>query len=481
MSVIAARLRGPWSLQAKLIAAVVALFLAVTAATGVFTVLSLQRSLTEQLDRDLASFTQRVDRGGDADHDGRPGDGGPPPMSNRVLRLELAGGTVLVNNVVSTSNENAQLTPAQISQLRSAQLGPRPKTVNLGSTIGEYRLVSDYTPRGTVAITGFPISGASETVSQLVVLLVTGTGLGLLVVAAGGIFLVRRSLEPLDRVAATASRVSRLELDSGDVALAERVPAPYTDPRTEVGQVGLALNSMLDNVEGALRARQDSEMRVRQFVADASHELRTPLASIRGYAELSRREREPVPPSVTHALGRVESETMRMSTLVDDLLLLARLDAGRPLDRNPVDLSLLAVDVVGDAHAAAPSHQWRLDLPDEPVEVKGDSDRLHQVVANLLANARSHTPSGTTVTTSVKRVGDWVRIAVHDNGPGVPTTLQPNVFQRFTRGDDSRSRQAGSTGLGLSIVDAVTQAHGGRVELKSRPGDTTFSVLLPSR
>ena len=221
-------------------------------------------------------------------------------------------------------------------------------------------------------------------------------------------------------------------------------------------------------------------MRVRQFVADASHELRTPLASIRGYAELSRREREPVPPSVTHALGRVESEAMRMSALVDDLLLLARLDAGRPLDRNPVDLSLLAVDVVGDAHAAAPTHQWRLDLPDEPVEVKGDSDRLHQVVANLLANARSHTPSGTTVTTSVKRVGDWVRIAVHDNGPGVPTPLQPNVFQRFTRGDDSRSRQAGSTGLGLSIVDAVTQAHGGRVELKSRPGDTTFSVLLPS-
>ena len=312
------------------------------------------------------------------------------------------------------------------------------------------------------------------------VLIVTGTGLGLLVVAAGGIFLVRRSLEPLDRVAATASRVSRLELDSGDVALAERVPTPYTDPRTEVGQVGLALNSMLDNVEGALRARQESEMRVRQFVADASHELRTPLASIRGYAELSRREREPVPPSVTHALGRVESEALRMSALVDDLLLLARLDAGRPLDRNPVDLSLLAVDVVSDAHAAAPTHQWRLDLPDEPVEVKGDSDRLHQVVANLLANARSHTPSGTTVTTSVKRVGDWVRIAVHDNGPGVPTTLQPNVFQRFTRGDDSRSRQAGSTGLGLSIVDAVTQAHGGRVELKSRPGDTTFSVLLPS-
>ena len=135
---------------------------------------------------------------------------------------------------------------------------------------------------------------------------------------------------------------------------------------------------------------------------------------------------------------------------------------------------------MGDAHAAAPDHQWHLDLPEHPVEVTGDSHRLHQVVANLLANARSHTPVGTTVTTSVKQSGTWVRVSVHDNGPGVPEALQPHVFQRFTRGDDSRNRHGGSTGLGLSIVDAVTQAHGGRVELKSRPGDTTFSVLLPS-
>ena len=224
---------------------------------------------------------------------------------------------------------------------------------------------------------------------------------------------------------------------------------------------------MLDHVDGALNARQKSEQRVRQFVADASHELRTPLASIRGYAELTRREREPVPPTVAHAIGRVESEATRMSTLVEDLLLLARLDAGRPLDREPVDLTEMVVNAVSDAHAASPDHVWQLDLPDEPVEVPGDPARLHQIVANLLANARTHTAPGTVVRTSLASGGRPVRITVHDNGPGVPQELQPNVFQRFARGDTSRNRAAGSTGLGLSIVAAVAQAHGGTVELSS--------------
>jgi two-component system OmpR family sensor kinase len=307
-----------------------------------------------------------------------------------------------------------------------------------------------------------------------------GALIGLAVVTLGGTYLVRRNLTPLQRVAATATRVSHLPLDSGAVDMADRVPDVDTDPRTEVGQVGAALNEMLDHVHSALNARHESEMRVRQFVADASHELRTPLASIRGYAELSRREREPVPPAVTHALGRVESEAVRMTGLVEDMLLLARLDAGRPLDRAPVDLTHLAVDAVGDAHAASPDHVWALELPDEPVEVPGDRARLHQVVANLLANARTHTPAGTKVVTAITHDGSWVKVSVNDNGPGIPESLQAKVFQRFTRGDDSRSRVAGSTGLGLSIVAAVAEAHGGKVQLDSTPGDTTFSVLLPA-
>jgi two-component system OmpR family sensor kinase len=310
---------------------------------------------------------------------------------------------------------------------------------------------------------------------------VTGGGVLLAVIIAGlaGVVIIRRTLRPLDRVAATATRVSELELDRGEVDLAQRVPEAFTDVRTEVGQVGAALNRMLDHVGNALEARHASETQVRQFVADASHELRTPLAAIRGYAELSRRSRQPVPAEIGHVLNRVESEAKRMTLLVEDLLLLARLDAGRPLAHDPVDLTMLVVDAVSDAHAAGPGHHWQLDLPEEPVTVSGDGARLHQVLANLLANARTHTPEGTSVTVSVGATGDAAVLKVTDEGPGIPAELQPHIFERFARGDSSRSRAAGSTGLGLSIVSAVVSAHGGSVSVQSAPGRTIFTVLLP--
>lgn len=474
-----------WTLRTKLVASVVALFVAVTLATGAATILLLKDSLTRQLDRDLAAAARRSD-----DHRLRPepddGPIGAPDGSAPVLRLTLSGGSVAVgsngvpqNVFLNELNQWDSLDTNQVATLKAAQLGPTPKTVTLGGNVGTYRLVAS-SDNGSTVITGLPTSATDATVAQLTTLVALGALIGLGVVALGGTYLVRRNLAPLERVAATATRVSHLPLESGAVDMAERVLAVDTDPRTEVGQVGAALNEMLDHVHSALNARHESEMRVRQFVADASHELRTPLASIRGYAELSRREREPVPASVTHALGRVESEAVRMSGLVEDMLLLARLDAGRPLEREPVDLSHLAVDAVGDAHAASPDHVWELRLPDDPVEVTGDQARLHQVVANLLANARTHTPPGTKVVTAIDLDGTWVRVSVRDNGPGIPDSLQGKVFQRFTRGDDSRSRIAGSTGLGLSIVAAVAEAHGGRVELASHPGDTTFSVLLPA-
>ncbi|MDF2144854.1 HAMP domain-containing sensor histidine kinase [Knoellia sp. p5-6-4] len=461
----------------------VALFVAVSLATASLTVVLLQHFLMSQLDEDVRASAMRVDGRPHPDGDlaeRRPGGG------ESFLTLVLGGGDVY-DNYVALRSEVTELTDAQVQRVRDAQLGPSPQTVALGGDLGDYRLVASRGRDGLTVVTGQPLSEVTDTVAQLVTVVVGGTITGLVAVGAGGVWLVRRNLAPLQRVAHTATRVSRLKLDSGDVALPERVPEGDTDPRTEVGQVGLALNKMLDNVDSALQARHESETRVRQFVADASHELRTPLASIRGYAELSRREPEPVPPTVTHALARVESEAVRMSALVEDLLLLARLDAGRPLGRDPVDLTMLAVDAVSDARAAAPDRHWRLDLPEKPVEVTGDAHRLHQVVANLLANARIHTPVGTTVTTTVRRQDGHVRIAVHDDGPGVPAPLQANVFERFTRADDSRYRGAngtrhgnGSTGLGLSIVAAVTQAHGGRVELDSHPGDTTFAVTLPA-
>lgn len=486
-----------WTLRAKLLASMLALFSVIMLATGALTLLETQRYLERGLDSDLSTVLSRVDV--DRDRDGRTfgtrgrGDGpaGAPgaPGGGDVLVLGLnADGTVAttasgvaINAVVNEDRQDDVLDSNQVRRIAEADVGTQPRRVEIGGDVGTYLLKADTLPGGSRLIVGVSTHPVDELLAKLLALVAGGTVLGLVAVGVGGTVLIRRSLAPLDRVAATAQRVSALKLDSGDVALAERVPTADADPHTEVGQVGLALNTMLDNVESALHARQESETQVRQFVADASHELRTPLASIRGYAELTRRESEPVPPTVTHAIGRVESEALRMQVLVEDLLLLARLDAGRPLEREPVDLSLLAVNAVSDAHAASPDHVWELDLPEEPVEVPGDQARLHQILANLLANARTHTPAGTRVVTRVRPEGELVRISVTDDGPGVPEAVQATVFERFTRGDDARTRNGGSTGLGLSIVAAVGQAHGGRVEMSSRPGDTTFSVLLPAR
>ena len=301
----------------------------------------------------------------------------------------------------------------------------------------------------------------------------------LLLAAVVGTLVVRVALRPLGRVAATATRVSELQLAKGEVALAERVDEQDTDPGTEVGQVGSALNRMLGHIEGALVARQQSEDKVRQFVADASHELRTPLASIRGYSELTRRGDYELPEDVVRALGRIESESVRMTSLVEDLLLLARLDAGRELVLGDVDLVPLVVDAVGDAHAASPDHEWSLDAPETAIVVSGDRGRLHQIVANLLANARVHTPDGTAIQTALSVDGTFAVLTVQDDGPGIPAELQPVLFERFARGDGSRSRATGSTGLGLAIVAAVVEAHHGTVQVESSPGMTRFTVRLP--
>ncbi|MEU5675276.1 ATP-binding protein, partial [Micromonospora sp. NPDC047753] len=345
---------------------------------------------------------------------------------------------------------------------------------------GDYRAVARQYWGGQVRVVAIPLSGVQETIWALVAAQAGVAAVGLLLAGVAGALIVRATLRPLHRVAATATRVTELPLDRGEVALAVRVPTADTDGRTEVGQVGAALNRMLGHVADALSARQASETRVRQFVADASHELRTPLAAIRGYAEVARRGRDEVPPDVAHALRRVESESTRMTSLVDDLLLLARLDTGRPLAVEPVDLTALLVDAVSDAHVAGPEHRWQLELPDVAIRVPGDAARLHQVVANLLTNARVHTPPGSTVTTTLAVDAASAVLTVADDGPGVPVELQPEMFERFARGDSSRSRAHGSTGLGLAIVAAVVEAHHGTVEVQSRPGRTVFTVRLPN-
>jgi two-component system OmpR family sensor kinase len=355
--------------------------------------------------------------------------------------------------------------------------------------------------QGTVLVTGLPLTTVDNTlghVENTEHAVFAGVLLLAVVLCAG---LVQLSLRPLRRVAATATRVTELPLDSGEVSLPAGVPD--NDPRTEVGRVGAAFNRMLFHVEKALGRRAASEARLRRFAADASHELRTPLSAIRGYAELALRHPGPVPEDVTHALRRVQSESARMTVLVDDLLLLARLDAGRPLEREPVDLSRLAIETTSDARVARSDHRWRLDLPDEPVLVRGDQHRLHQVMANLLSNAGKHTPAGSTVSVALFLAGDppgatadtatvqrgvvpqgpRVELSITDDGPGIPPELLPELFERFTRADTSRAREVNaagkSTGLGLAIVDAVIAAHGGCIIVTSRPGMTRFAIILP--
>jgi two-component system, OmpR family, sensor kinase len=374
-------------------------------------------------------------------------------------------------------------------------------TATLHSLGGEFLLTKVTGPQqGTALVTGLPLAMVDSTLEHVenTEHVVFATVLLLAVVLGAG--LIQFSLRPLRRVAVTATKVTELPLDSGEVTLPAGVPD--SDPRTEVGRVGAAFNRMLFHVERALGRRAASEARLRRFAADASHELRTPLSAIRGYAELALRHPGPVPEDVTHALQRVQSESDRMTVLVDDLLLLARLDAGRPLEREPVDLSRLAIETTSDARVARDDHRWRLELPDEPVLVEGDEHRLHQVLANLLSNAGKHTPPGSTISvalalgdaprsappdTAVQRgvvpAGPRVELSITDDGPGIPPELLPELFERFTRGELGRARDASaagkSTGLGLAIVDAVVAAHGGAIVVTSRPGMTRFAILLP--
>ncbi|MCJ1678784.1 HAMP domain-containing histidine kinase [Streptomyces sp. APSN-46.1] len=483
------RLRRPWSLRTRLVVSAVALIAVVGAAIGAVTTLSLRSYLVDKLDDQLHTSVVMATRGpgGKQVHESSLGFVLAPgtPLGTAGIRLDsdgtvtgtarsdAIGGPALDHRQPLTGAQTAALTKAARKATARGAFGP----VDLElPDLGSYRVLT--ATDGSLAL-GFPLGDVDSTVRTLIAVEVFVTLAGLVAASLAGQALVGVALRPLRRVAATATRVSELPLHSGEPALHDRVPDAEADPRTEVGQVGAALNRMLGHVSSALIARQQSETRVRQFVADASHELRTPLASIRGYAELTRRGREEPGPDTRHALGRIESEATRMTGLVEDLLLLARLDAGRPLSRADTDLAPLVVDAVSDARAAGPAHHWRLELPDGPAPIRADPARIQQVLVNLLANARTHTPPGTTVTAHVSRETRAVRLRIEDDGPGIPPVLLPHVFERFARGDASRSRAAGSTGLGLAIVEAVVSAHEGRVEVASEPGRTRFEVLLP--
>jgi two-component system OmpR family sensor kinase len=402
-----------------------------------------------------------------------------PGVHAQTVLVRIVGSQVMDAGLRDrATGAHHDLSAQQIAGLRGLPHG-HPVTRDLPG-LGDYRLMAAEVADQELIITGLPLAPL-YTAQYHLVAVETGVSLiTLILTALLGALIIRKTLRPLERIAATARHVAELPLDRGEVALPVRVAESDVDAGTEVGQVGAALNRMLGHVAGALAARQASETRLRQFSADASHELRTPLAAIHGYAELTRRVSD-LPPDVAHAMHRVESETERMTNLVDDLLRLARLDSARPLASAPVDLSWLVIDAITDARIAGPDHLWRLDLPEEPVTVTGDEANMHQAVTNLLTNARVHTPPGTTVTTTLTVSGDQATLNVVDDGPGIPADLLPQVFNRFARGDTSRRQTAGTGGLGLAIVKAIVEAHGGNIDASSRVGRTAFTIRLPVR
>jgi two-component system, OmpR family, sensor kinase len=529
------RLAVPRTLRGRLIAGLVALLAVASATVGLVTYVAVQRSLSRELDNQLQTATSTTGycmdtRGdGDADADDRdalgpnatrpraaPGDDGQPRklppcpgLGSGTFVATFENGSWRAYRIVPDGMSKVALAAADkntLSALTARLLPPGDGSVptytrHLEAAAGDYRLtaVVDRDNSRATYFTGLPLAGMDDFLGDVALAEAAIFGAVLLLAGVLGTLWVGLSLRPLRRVAVTASQVAELPLESGEVELPRGVPD--TDPATETGQVGLAFNRMLGHVQTALKRRAASEARLRRFAADASHELRTPLAAIRGYAELALLHPGESPQQVTHALSRVLSESTRMSVLVDDLLLLARLDAGRPLSREPVDMSRLAIDATSDSRVARPDHRWVLELPDDPFVVSGDEHRLHQVLGNLLSNAGRHTPEGTTVTVKVSaelppqepEAGqETVRhgtvparprmvLTVTDDGPGINPELLPDLFERFTRADTSRSHatNASSTGLGLAIVDAVVAAHGGAVLVTSRQGMTRFMIVLP--
>jgi two-component system OmpR family sensor kinase len=347
-----------------------------------------------------------------------------------------------------------------------------PFTVEGTGGVSQYR-VTDWPENsfsGQFVVFAIPLTPMQATLSDLL-LLETLIGLGVVgATAILALLLIRIGLRPLEKMGTVAEHIA-----AGD--LSRRVE-PATQ-RTEIGRLGLALNGMLSQIEAAFAERTESNSRLRRFIADASHELRTPLTSIRGYSEMLRRGAAQSPTDAELARRRIEEESVRMSVLVDDMLLIARLDQGRPLEKKPVDLQAIAADAAADARAVAPQRQITLTAPG-PVVVEGDDTRLRQVVGNLVRNALVHTPQQTAIEISVSTEDGVGRMSVADHGPGLGPGEMERIFEPFYRADPSRSRDSGGAGLGLSIVSAVVSAHGGHVKVKETSGGgVTFEVELP--
>ncbi|HEY7420783.1 MAG TPA: HAMP domain-containing sensor histidine kinase [Gaiellaceae bacterium] len=448
------------SLRTRLLLGVVLLAALGLVAADVATYRELRSFLVSQMDTTLQQEHQAFE-GGDDEHV-------PPEVF--FERRSADGKTVVSPLSVSLFPDQARPPAPLLPQTIHVPARPnegfdRASYFTVGSHGGEeYRVRAAIEPEldGSMLIVAQSLHDVNRTLHRLFFVELTVTLVVLGALAALALWIIRISLRPLRRIEETAAAIT-----AGD--LSRRVE--HADPQTEVGRVGSALNTMLDRIEA-------SDRRLRRFIADASHELRTPLAAVRAYAELFGRGAAARPADLERSMSGISRETERMSLLVDDLLLLSRLDEGRPLERAPVDLAAIVEEAVDASRVVEPGRPIELFV--EPAMVAGDEARLHQVLDNLLANARAHTPPGTSVSVELRRVDGRAELTVVDRGPGLTEEQVERVFERFYRADSSRTRASGGAGLGLSIVAAVTEAHGGTAEARPTPGGgATFVITLP--
>lgn len=494
MTTLGSRTPRRWTLRTQVVLGVCAVMMAVQVIVGAISVLTLCASVNNmvstQLSGSLDAFSHTVNK----IRASMKLAGTSAPSSPMKALTEFTGqapGNLIMlmrdgHIVDSALFSDGEQIPAPGDVVRDIeglpQLDGVARTITLAG-LGDYRVQGRAGDGTEVLVSGVSMARADQIVQREAIIVAALTVVALLLTAGGTFVIVRLALRPLARVAATASEVATLPLGREHHAIAVRVDATDTDPRTEVGLVGDTLNRLLAHVEGALTERAATDRRMRQFITDASHELRTPLAAIQGYAELTRQDSAVLPETTEYSLARIEAEAQRMNALVSDLLLLARLDEGQDLDAADVDLTGIVADAVNDAAAAAPGHSWQKHVSDAAVWIRGDQARLYQLLANLLSNARVHTPVGTTVTTMLTTRssddGTTAELCVIDDGPGIDAELLPHLFERFVRADKSRSRQSGSAGLGLSIVASIVEAHHGTITVESRSGWTSFLIRLP--
>ena len=476
------RVRTPlslWSLRNRLILASVVLASFAIIASDFAANAALRTYLISQVDDQLINISNtslnRLDRAGiaplEADDKNSPFKILEPlrgvPTATSITLLDIDGN--LIGQVGGElGGKNFAVTGLKIAEV--SQYKNRPFTIEGKDGEPDIRALAQMLPTGMGSvIVADSLEKVDKTLSQLRFLFLILGLIALITIAMAARWIIALGLKPLEAVEDTAEAIA-----AGD--LSARLPA--AKPDTEVGRLTTSLNTMLARIEESFTARVESENKLRRFVADASHELRTPLTAIRGFAELHRQGAVIGEEKTKELINRIEKESVRMSSLVEDLLLLARLDQSRELAKEPVDLNTLITEAVASARAAGPNHPIEIKLEASEIFVLGDSQRIHQVIANLLANARTHTPNGTEISITAMQGVSETTIAVSDKGPGLSKADQDRIFERFYRADPSRVRNSGEgSGLGLSIVDAVMKAHGGYVSVKSEVGrGATFTL-----